>query len=124
MNLVIADVTVTLKGKEKVIQFILQMFSDTETRYLDGERECLAMLQALEEVRFLVLQSRQLTPTIVYTDAVALVTILRRDDARGRIAGWQTRLAEYDIKPHHAKIKDMVIANGMARMPYLGQDKA
>ena len=32
------------KGKEKVIQFISQAFADIEGRYLDIERECLAIL--------------------------------------------------------------------------------
>ena len=74
------------KGKQKVIQFISQAFADTETQYSDIERECLAMLRTLEEVRFLALQSRW--PPVVYTDAVALVSILWKDDARDRIAGW------------------------------------
>ena len=83
------------KGKEMVIQFISQAFIDTEGRYLDIKRECLAIFRALEEVRFLALQSRW--PVTVYTDTVALVSILQKDDARGRIAGWQVRLAEYEI---------------------------
>ena len=73
------------------------------------------MLRALEEVRFLASQSWW--PIVVYTDVVALVSILRKDDTRGRIA-------EYNFEPRHAKIKDMAIADGMARMPYQGQDKA
>ena len=57
-------------------------------------------------------------------DAVALVSILQKDDTRGRIAGWQVRLAEYEIEPHHTKIKDMAIVDGMAQMPYQGRDSA
>ena len=110
------------KGKEKVIQFILQAFTDTEGRYFDIERECLAILRALEEVRFLALQSRW--PIAVYTDAVALISILQKDDTRGRIAGWQVRLAKYEIEPRHTKTKDMAIVDGMARMPYQGRDSA
>ena len=61
---------------------------------------------------------------MVYTDAVALVSIVRKDDARGRIVAWQVRLAEYEMEPRHAKTKDIAIADGMARMPYQGQDSA
>ena len=104
------------KGRERVIQFISQRFADTETRYLDIEKECLAILRALEEVRFIVVASK--FPVVVYTDFGALVSILRNDDTRGRIAGWQAKMAEYDIDPRHTKVKNMGIADGLARMPY------
>lgn len=104
------------RGKERVIQFISQRFADTETQYTEVERECLAMLRSLEEVRPMVIASR--FPVVVYTDFIALVSILRNDDTRGRIAGWQARMAEYNLNPRHAKTKDLVIADGLARMPY------
>ena len=61
---------------------------------------------------------------MVHTDTVALVSILQTDDTRGRIAEWQVRLAEYEIEPYYAKIKDKVIADCMVQMPYQGWDSA
>lgn len=110
------------KGKERVVQFIAQSFSDVESRYLDVERDCLALLRSLEEVRFLLLESQH--PVVVFSDAAALISILGKDDSKGRIAGWRVRISEYDIEPRHAKIKDMVIADGLSRMPYESLDVA
>ena len=104
------------KGKERVVQFISQVFLDAETRYPEIERECLAVLRSLEEVRFLILQSSY--PVAVYTDASALSILKRAEGAKGRIAGWQVRLEEFNTDFRHCKVKDMAIANGLARVPY------
>lgn len=110
------------KGQERVVQFIAQTFSDTESRYLDVERECLAILRTLEEVRFLILNAKY--PVVVYSDAAALISILGKDDSKGRIAGWRVRISEYNIEPRVAKTKDMAIADGLSRMPYESMDEA
>lgn len=110
------------KRKEQVVQFIAQAFSDTESRYLDVEKGCLALLRSLEEVRFLVLNSRY--PVVVYSSSPILVSILGKDDSKGRIAGWRVRISEYDILPRPAKAKDMAIADGFACMLYEYMDQA
>lgn len=56
-------------------------------------------------------------PTKVYTDHQALVTLLRKDDAHGRIAGWQVRLSEYDVEYIHIPGKENALADGLSRMP-------
>lgn len=110
------------KGKERVIQFIAQAYSDTESRYPDIERECLAIVRSLEEIRFMVLNVAH--PIVVFSDASALVSLLGKDDGTGRIAGWRVRISEYNIEPRQAKLKDMAIADGLARMPYDSMDQA
>ena len=100
------------KEKERVVQFISQVFLDAEARYPEIERECLAVLRSLEEVRFLILQSPY--PVAVYTDASALSILKRAEGAKGRIAGWQVRLGEFNTDFRHSKVKDMVIADGLA----------
>jgi len=90
-----------LKGRERVIQFISQRFTDTKTHYLDIEKECLAILRALDEVRFIVVASRYLV--VVYTDFGALVSIWKNNDMHKRIARWQVKMAEYDIDLRHKK---------------------
>ena len=70
-----------------------------ETRYSTMEPGALAILRCLEEVRWLILGSP--FPTKVYPDHQALVILLRKDDAHGRIVRWQIRLAEYDVEYIH-----------------------
>jgi len=58
---------------------------------------------------------------IVYTDHEALKTLLTGadNDAHGRIAKWQERLGEYDIKLLHRSVKSHFIgtADGLLRLP-------
>ena len=109
------------KGKEQVIQFISQKFTDVETRYQELERECLAILRALEEVRFLVIHAKY--PVVIYTNANALATIMKGDEVKGRVAVWQLRMSEFITEIQHANARDMVIANGLARMPYMNSPR-
>lgn len=104
------------KGRERVIMFISQRFNDAETRYHTTEREALAVLRCLEEVRWLVIGSKYLV--IVYTDHEALVSILNKGDtAKGRIVGWQIRFSEYDFNVRRVKEDENRLADGMLRLP-------
>jgi len=82
----------------------------------------LAILRCLEEVRWLVLGSP--FPTKVYTDHQALLGLLRKDDAHGRIVRWQIRLAEYDVEYIHIPGRENVVADGLSRMNYNGDNQA
>ena len=55
--------------------------------------------------------------TIVYTDHQALVSLLKKDDAHGRIARWQVRLSEYDVEYQHISGAENLLADGLSRMP-------
>lgn len=71
---------------------------ETATRYNNTEREALEILRALEESRWLVFGAKY--PVLVHTDHQALVTALRGEPP-GRIAGWQSRFKELDLKYLH-----------------------
>ena len=106
------------KGKERVIQFISQAFIDTETRYGMLEREYLAILRSLKDVRYQVLQSPY--PVVVYTN---IATFLRKkDDLKGRMAAWQVRMGEFRIDPRPLKTQDLSV--GMAKLPAKAMDRA
>ena len=95
------------RGKERVVQFISQTFSDTESRYTDLERGYLAVIRTLEEIRFLILQSP--FPVTIYT-STAIAGILKNnpDELKGnRITWWQTRMGEYRVIPRGMKWKDL-----------------
>lgn len=108
-------------GRERVIQYISQRFQDAETRYLPLEREVLAVVRSLEEVRWLAINSRY--PVTVYTDKHAVLKVIRGDDVRSRIAGWQWRLSEYDLDVRHVPSKNLALATGLSRMPYTIMDE-
>jgi len=108
------NLTTTTRREMKVIMFISKPLIAAETRYLTTEREALAILRCLEEVRWQVLGSPY--PTKVYTDHKALLGLLCKDDAHGRIVRWQIRFAEYDVEYIHVSGKENVLADGMSRM--------
>ncbi|KAH0607822.1 uncharacterized protein H6S33_002856 [Morchella sextelata] len=102
------------RENERIILFISKAFAPAETRYHTTEREALAVVRALSEVRWLVLGSPH--PIKVYTDHQALLSVLKGDEAKGRIARWQMQLAEYDMEIHHVPGSQNVIADGMSRL--------
>lgn len=114
------DVSDKLRKSVRVNMFMSFKLQDAETRYHTTEREALAVVRALAEVRWLVLGSPY--PVKIYTDHEALDTIIAKGtDAHGRIARWMDRLTEYDYEVHHrpAKANIMGIADGLSRMPDL-----
>lgn len=102
------------RSLERVVMFLSKPFALAETRYHTTEREALAVVRSLNEVRWLVIGSRY--PIKIYTDHQALVSILKGDDARGRIVRWQLSLAEFDMEIHHVPGCQNVLADGMSRM--------
>lgn len=104
---------------ERIIMFISFRLAEVESRYSNSEREALAVIRCLAEVRWMIIASP--FPIFVYTDHEALKTLLTGpdNDAHGRIAKWQERLGEYDIRLLHrpAKTHFMAIADGLSRLP-------
>ena len=104
---------------ERIILFISFKLEDAERRYTNPEREALAVMKGLAEVKWLIVASPY--PTIVYTDHQALKTLLTgpSNDSHRRIANWQQRLSEYDMILVHRKANThfMGIADGMSRLP-------
>ncbi len=82
------------------------------------EREALAVVRCLAEVRWLVIGSEY--PIKLYTDHSAWESIFTQgSDTHGRIARWIHRLTEYDYEIHHrpCKANIMRIADGIPRLP-------
>jgi RNase H-like domain found in reverse transcriptase len=102
---------------ERIICFISQRFAPAETRYSTTEREALAVVRCLREVRHRVLGSPH--PLMLYTDHQALSSILMADSegGHGRIARWQDKIQEFTLEIHHVPGKELVIADGMSRLP-------
>jgi hypothetical protein len=114
----------TNKDHMRIVQFISKAFSDPETRYHTTEREGLAVIRCLEEVRWLVMQAMDI-PVMVYTDHKSLLSILDGSLAKespnaarsARIDRWQLRLAEYNLKFEHIPGGENKIADGLSRLP-------
>jgi len=104
---------------ERIVMFISFKLADTETRYSNSEREALAVVRCLAEIRWMVIASE--VPILVYTDHEALRVLLTGvdNDAHGRIAKWQEQLGEYNLKLlHRSSTTHFIgIADGLSRLP-------
>lgn len=105
------------RGDEIPVMFMSFALSETESRYHTTEKETLAVLRCLEEVRWLVKGARY--PTIVYTDHKAVMSVLGADPltASDKIIRWQYRLQEYSLEVVHVPGRLQVVADGLSRIP-------
>ena len=68
-----------------------------ETRYVNSEREYLAMIQCLSKVKWLVIGNPY--PVMIYSDHTTLRDIfVKGNSEKARINGWLNRLGEFDLK--------------------------
>lgn len=107
-----------LVGLSLALRLIPQIkLADAETRYVNSERECLAVVRCLSEVKWLVIGSPY--PVMIYSDHMALRDIfIKGDSEKARINGWLDRLGEFDLKLVYRPSTDqhIGIANGLSRM--------
>ncbi len=109
--------TSSLKDKFKIIMFMSFRLNDAEIRYFNTKRECLVIVNAFVEVRWLIVESNW--KTICYIDHHALNSIMiKESNDYDRIVIWQDRLREYDIKViHRSAIDSMIdIADDLSRL--------
>lgn len=107
--------TPTNRKNMRIVAYISQQFTPAERKYTNSKREALAVIKVLEDVRYMILGGPY--PIIVYTDHSALTTLLVGDSAKGRIANWQHRLAEFELRFVHIPAKQLEIADGLSRIP-------
>jgi hypothetical protein len=74
----------------------------------------LVALLCLKEYRLLIKGADY--NTILYTNYFVLLTILKGDDAIGRITRWQIRLLEYNLVIRYILGKSLVIVDGLLQI--------
>lgn len=99
------------QGEEKVISYLSRSLTKSERRFSTVEKECLAVLFAVEKLRP-YLQGSHFT---VITDHYSLKWLYSIKDPMGRIARWCIRLQQYDFDVIHRPGKDNVIADTLSR---------
>ena len=91
------EASLQFKSHERINLFLSFKLADAETRYVNSERECLAVVRCLNEVKKLVIGS--LYPVMIYSDHTALRDIFTKgDNKKARINGWLDQLGEFDEK--------------------------
>lgn len=95
----------------KVIAYASRVLSHTERNYTTTEKECLAVIFALEKWRPYVQGQR----TVVKTDHSSLTWLQNIKNPAGRLARWLARLSPYDICITYTKGKENVVPDALSR---------
>lgn len=96
---------------DRVISYLSRSLSRQERQYSTTERECLAVIYAVEKLRP-YLEGVSFT---VITDHYSLKWLLTLKDPTGRLARWSVRIQQYDFTIVHRKGSDHVIPDMLSR---------
>jgi RNase H-like domain found in reverse transcriptase/Integrase zinc binding domain/Reverse transcriptase (RNA-dependent DNA polymerase)/Integrase core domain len=101
------------EGKDqKAVAYFSQKLTSCQKRYSVTERECLAVLLAVEKFRHYLLGSH----FTVVTDHSALQWLLAlKTPISNRLCRWIMTLQQYDFSVKHRKGSDMAMADGLSR---------
>lgn len=98
-------------NEEKVIGFMSHKLTSTQKKYSTTERECLAVLMAIEHFRPYVEGSK----FSVITDHSSLIWLQNLKDPVGRLGRWILKLQQYDFKFIHRKGKFNLVPDALSR---------
>lgn len=96
---------------ENVICYLSRSLTKNERNYTTTERECLAVLWAIEKLRPYIEGSK----FTVVTDHYSLAWLNRLQSPTGRLARWAIRLQQYDYEIIHRKGKDHIVPDTLSR---------
>lgn len=97
--------------QERVIAYMSQKFTSAQKKYSTTERECLAVLAAIEHFRPYI-EGAHFT---VITDHASLVWLQNLKNPNGRLGRWILRLQQYNFKLIHRKGKHNVVPDALSR---------
>ncbi|KAG5870186.1 hypothetical protein JTB14_032478 [Gonioctena quinquepunctata] len=101
----------TRGDEDMVICYLSRSLTKQERNFSTTERECLAVLWAVEKLRPYL----EGIPFTVITDHYSLVWLQNLKDPAGRLARWAVRMQQYDFKIIHRKGKDHVVPDALSR---------
>jgi len=99
-------------GTERVVQYLSRKLNDAERRYGASEKECIAVVWAIEKCRP-YLWGRHFE---VVTDCVALRWLMTTASPNGRLIRWSMRLSEYSFLVKYRKGSSNANADALSRI--------
>ena len=99
-------------GVAQVVAFASRSLSKHERNYPVTQKECLALIWAVEKWKHFILGH---STTHCYTDHASLVWLAGLKAPTGRLARWVCRLSEFDLKIIHKKGKLNLVPDCLSR---------
>lgn len=96
---------------EQPIAYISRKLNKAEMNYSVTEKECLAVVFAVEKLRPYV----EGVPFKVVTDHYSLLWLNQLKDPHGKLARWAVKLQQFDFTLSHRKGKDHVVPDALSR---------
>lgn len=96
---------------ERVIAFLSRSLNKHERNYATTERECLAVVWALDKLRPYLEGSR----FTVITDHYSLLWLTNMTDPTGKLCRWALKIQQYDYDIIHRKGKDHLVPDCLSR---------
>ncbi len=91
------EAAILFAENEQILMFLSYRLIDAETRYKNFERERLAMVRCLTEIKWLVVNSPY--KILIYSDHLALQDIfIKSDSKKANINAWLDQFSEFKIK--------------------------
>lgn len=115
-----AVLTQNLEGKRRCIAYFSKKLSSTQRKYAATERECLAVLMAIDHFRPFI----EGTHFTIMTDAMSLTFLktMSINSRSPRLARWAMKIQDLDVEFVYKKGKDNITADALSRS--LNQIKA
>ena len=104
-------------GKEKPIQYASRSLSKSEVNYCTSEKECLAVVWAVQYFSYFLLGKQ----FVVRTDHDPLTYLRSVPSPHGRLARWITWLEQFSYRMEYVPGKSIPHADALSRAPVLGE---
>lgn len=108
-----AVLTQEIEGESHPIAYVSRKLRGGEVNYHTTEKECLAVVFALDKFR----------PYIegykfkVYTDHNALIWLFRKENLENRLARWVAKISQHDFETFYTKGKSNTVPDVLSRIP-------
>ena len=108
------DKKIDSNGKERIVAVASRSLTDTESRYSNIERECLAVMFGLEKFEYYLLGRH----TLVETDHSPLKQIFKKDieEAPARLQSLLLRCMKFDIEVRYRRGESIPVADAKSRV--------